>query len=190
MPGCDGSSRAFVEAIQNAGACEQDALRPCLAPTEPIRVGDERSWVEARPPSGESRSVHLRYELDYGADSPIGRQSFALEVTPESFASQLASARTFVLVEEAEWLKAQGLGQRVGHGDLLVFDHRGVLGNTLRFPDECVRHKTLDLVGDLALMGCDLAAEVVAYRSGHRLNAQLASALLARCRNASRSQAA
>jgi UDP-3-O-[3-hydroxymyristoyl] N-acetylglucosamine deacetylase len=76
-------------------------------------------------------------------------------------------------------MKAQGLGQRATCQDLLVFDSRGPIDNRLRFPDECVRHKLADMVGDLALAGCDLVGRFVAFRSGHRLNAELVRAIVA-----------
>ncbi len=76
-------------------------------------------------------------------------------------------------------LRSQGLGARVTCRDLLVFDEHGPIDNPLRFPDECVRHKTLDLIGDLALAGCDLSGHFVAHCSGHRLNAELVALLLA-----------
>jgi UDP-3-O-acyl-N-acetylglucosamine deacetylase len=83
-----------------------------------------------------------------------------------------------MLKAEADWLRSQGLGQRATSRDLLVFDDQGPVDNPLRFPDECVRHKLLDLVGDLALAGCDLMGHFVAHRSGHRLNAELVRVLL------------
>jgi UDP-3-O-acyl-N-acetylglucosamine deacetylase len=117
--------------------------------------------------------------LDYGNESPIGRQTIQMALSPEEFCRELAPARTFILQQEAEWLRQQGLGQRVTCNDLLVFDDAGPIDNPLRFEDECVRHKTLDLVGDLALAGCDIHGHLVAFRSGHRLNAELVRALLA-----------
>ena len=101
-----------------------------------------------------------------------------LIVTPDSFRSELAPARTFLLQSEAEWLRSRGLGSRVTPRDILVFGDQGPLENELRFEDECVRHKALDLIGDLALAGCDLVGHIIAYRSGHRLNADLVQALL------------
>jgi UDP-3-O-acyl-N-acetylglucosamine deacetylase len=80
---------------------------------------------------------------------------------------------------EAEWLRSRGLGSRVTARDVLVFNDTGPIDNELRFDDECVRHKALDLVGDLALAGCQMIGNVVAYRSGHRLNAELVRVLLA-----------
>lgn len=176
MPGCDGSSKAFVDALSSAGLVTQNSLRSRVVVTEVTRVGDDEGWVEAWPEEGAG--LFLKYRLDYGKVRSIGRQTFELEVTPESFRDELSSARTFLLKQEADWLRGQGLGKRVTYQDLLIFDEHGPIENELRFGDECVRHKTLDLVGDLALAGCDLAGRIVAYRSGHRLNAELVKALL------------
>jgi UDP-3-O-acyl N-acetylglucosamine deacetylase len=177
MPGCDGSALPFVQAIDRAGVVSQGALRPQLVVREPLRLGSAESWVEARP--ARSGGLSLKFRLDYGAASAIGRQTLELVVTPDSFRRELASSRTFMLREEADWLVAQGLGQRVTAHDLLIFDQQGPVDNTLRYRDECVRHKALDLVGDLSLAGCDLVGHFVAHRSGHRLNAELVRALLA-----------
>ena len=119
------------------------------------------------------------YQLDYGPENPIGRQTFELaSLTPTTFRAELAASRTFVLRAEAEAFRQQGLGQRTTYQDLLVFGPTGPIDNTLRFADECARHKMLDVVGDLALAGCDLAGSVTARRSGHRLNAALCESLL------------
>jgi UDP-3-O-[3-hydroxymyristoyl] N-acetylglucosamine deacetylase len=177
MPGCDGSCLPFVEVLQTAGVVEQNALRRRQTIRRVIRVGDQRSWIEARPCC--SNKMVLRYELDYGGLSAIGRQSLEVSLSPRHFHLNLAPSRTFVLEAEAAAIKAQGLGQRATCKDLLVFGPGGPIDNQLRFPDECVRHKMVDMVGDLALAGCDLAGRFVAYRSGHRLNAELVRAILA-----------
>jgi UDP-3-O-[3-hydroxymyristoyl] N-acetylglucosamine deacetylase len=176
MPGCDGSSLPFVEAIMSAGFVEQKTVRPTLFVREVTRLGNDESWVEARPATSGGLSV--KFHLDYGSTTAIGRQTLTLPVTPDSFRRELAPARTFMLKSEADWLLAQGLGTRATLKDLLVFDAEGPIDNELRFRDECVRHKTLDLVGDLALAGCDLVGHFVAFRSGHRLNAEMVRVLL------------
>src|SRR5262249_62232550 len=94
-----------------------------------------------------------------------------------SCAQALACCRTFLLEAEAADLRAQGLGSRTTTADLLVFGPRGPIDNTLRFADEPARHKVLDLVGDLSLLGADLCGHVVAYRSGHPLNVELVGVL-------------
>jgi UDP-3-O-[3-hydroxymyristoyl] N-acetylglucosamine deacetylase len=176
MPGCDGSSLPFVEALSAAGVVTQNALRTALVVREVTRLGDIDSWIEARPSAGPGMSVKFR--IDYGSGNAIGRQTLTLPITPDSFRRELAPSRTFMLKSEADWLLAQGLGNRASVKDLLVFDNDGPIDNELRYRDECVRHKALDLVGDLALAGCDLVGHFVAHRSGHRLNAELVRVLL------------
>jgi UDP-3-O-acyl-N-acetylglucosamine deacetylase len=139
-------------------------------------VVDDETWVEARPVRGDRLAI--KYKLDYGPNNPIGRQTIELKVSPSSFRTELASARTFILAEEAEWLRQRGLGSRVTNQDLLVFGPEGPIENELRMENECVRHKALDLVGDLALAGCDLVGHFIAHKSGHRLNAELVKVLL------------
>ncbi|MGA2797023.1 MAG: UDP-3-O-acyl-N-acetylglucosamine deacetylase [Thermoguttaceae bacterium] len=176
MPGMDGSSLPFVEAFQTAGIVEQDSVRAQKIIRRVIRQGDQQSWIEARPCC--SGKMILQYELDYGGGNPIGRQSLEISLSPRYFHMNLAPSRTFMMESEANALKEQGLGQRVTCKDLLVFDGKGPIDNQLRFPDECVRHKMVDMVGDLALAGCDLIGRFIAFRSGHRLNAELVQKIL------------
>jgi UDP-3-O-[3-hydroxymyristoyl] N-acetylglucosamine deacetylase len=176
LPGLDGSALGFVAALDEAGVEPLGAPLEPLVVTEPVRVGDDTAWIEALPPRFAGLSVE--YELDYGP-GPIGRQTLAVQITPESYRTELAAARTFITLEEAARLRAAGLALDVGLQDLLVFDEHGPVGNTLRWPDECVRHKVLDLVGDLALVGRPVHAHVRASRSGHRLNGVLAARLAA-----------
>ena len=178
MPGVDGSSRPFVEALDRAGYVELPVPRRRIVVRDVLRVGTDDCWIEARP--SIQQGLDVEYRLDYGDTGPMGRQTFRLTVTPRAFRDSLAPSRTFLLKEEAEGLLALGLGERVSPRDVLVFGPEGPMENRLRFEDECARHKTLDLIGDLALARCDVVASIVAYRSGHRLNAELARALLAR----------
>jgi UDP-3-O-[3-hydroxymyristoyl] N-acetylglucosamine deacetylase len=176
MPGCDGSSLAFVDALDKAGVVEQDQPARQLRATRTIRVGDEQNWIEARPPRGTGLSVS--FELDFAANAAIGRQSIRLDVHPATFRTELAPCRTFILEEDAKAMIAHGIGTRVTTQNLLIFGPNGPIENKLRFDNECVRHKVLDVVGDLALTGCDVVADVVACRSGHKLHAALAQRLL------------
>ena len=177
LPGCDGSSKPFVEALLAAGIERQDwPVRRLIVP-DVTRVGNDDNWVEARPT--KRPGLALKYRLDYGSENPIGKQTLELRITPDSFQRELAPARTFLMQEEAEWLRSRGLGARVTARDVLVFNDTGLIDNELRFEDECVRHKALDLLGDLALAGCEIVGQIVAYRSGHRLNADLVRVLLA-----------
>lgn len=176
MPGCDGSSLPFVEALDRAGVVEQPKEKPRLVVRQIVRLGSDRCWLEVRP-SNTGQTV-LSYRLDYGDGGPIGRQAKTVALTPENFRCQLAPCRTFMLKQEAEWLLAQGYGHRASCRDLLVFDETGPVGNQLRFHDECVRHKLLDMVGDLALAGCQLIGHFIAYRSGHRMNTEMVRTLV------------
>ena len=110
-------------------------------------------------------------------DSWDYEQTYALDVTPDSFRRQLAACRTFIPQDAAQAMVAAGLGLRVTPQDLLIFGPHGPIENTLRFPDECVRHKMLDVIGDLALTGCEIVGHVVGYRCGHALHAELAGRL-------------
>jgi UDP-3-O-acyl N-acetylglucosamine deacetylase len=176
MPGCDGSALPFVEALDTAEPVFQPAPRSQLRVRDTTRLGSDDCWIEAQPSTAPGLS--LKFRIDYGRDTAIGRQTFSLDVTPQTFRRELAPARTFMLKDEADWLQSQGLGTRATSRDLLVFDNNGPIDNELRFRDECVRHKALDLLGDFALAGCDMNGQFVAHRSGHRLNAEMVRALL------------
>ena len=176
MPGCDGSALPFVAALDAAGVVEQDEPVRRICVHRAIRVGDQNNWIEAQPARGAGLSIS--FELDYGVHTAVGRQSFALRVNPDSFRTELAPCRTFILEEVAQAMAARGIGTRVTPKNLLIFTSAGPIENSLRFDNECVRHKVLDIVGDLALTGCDVTADVVAYRSGHKLHAELAGRLL------------
>jgi UDP-3-O-[3-hydroxymyristoyl] N-acetylglucosamine deacetylase/3-hydroxyacyl-[acyl-carrier-protein] dehydratase len=175
-PGCDGSSRAFVEALIEAGTVELDREREALVIDRPVAVREGAAVLAAHPGHGDG--LVLGYHLDYGRESPIGAQSFFLDVSPETFRAELATSRTFLLEAEAHALREAGIGSRATTSDLLIFGADGVIDNELRYPDECVRHKILDMVGDLALLDKDLYGHVVAHRSGHQLNAVLVRRLI------------
>jgi len=180
VPALDGSCLPFVERLRSGGIAEQDAIRDVCTIREVVRVVDGDSELLALPPL-DPRSEHLEivYDLDYGSDTPIGRQTYRVLVTPETFEANIAPARTFVLEREAEELRAAGLGLHLSYDELLVIGRDGPIQNRLRFPDECVRHKVLDLIGDLALFGRSLAGRVHARKSGHALNHELVRALCA-----------
>lgn len=176
LPGCDGSCGAFVEALDAAGVVTLDAPRPVLVIDKAVRLGNDDAWIEAN--AATAPGISIDFTIDYGSTSPIGKQRLALSIRPDAFRDELARSRTFMLKAEAEWVQSQGLAQRTTAADLLVFDETGPIDNQLRFPDECVRHKILDMIGDLALAGCDLYGHFTAYRSGHRLNGELVHSLL------------
>lgn len=181
LPGLDGSSIAFVDAILQAGTVVQQENRARILIDESIRIGDDKSWIEAHPASEKAQnSLTISYELDYPQQTQIGQQHIQLEITPASFREELAGARTFLLQHEADWLRDQGIGRRVTYRDVLVFGEQGLIDNNLHFDNECVRHKALDVLGDLALIGCDIVGTIKAHRSGHILNAAMVSELTKR----------
>ena len=176
VPIMDGSAQPFVSLVERAGVVEQDAPRRPFVVRHTVCVKHGDAMLLASP--GPLGRLMVNYDLDYGLNSPIGRHRRVVDVTPDSFREELAASRTFLLAEEAEQLRSQGIGSRVGYGDLLIFGPEGVIDNTLRFEDECVRHKILDLIGDLTLLGSPLEGHLVAIKSGHRLNAELVRGLI------------
>jgi UDP-3-O-acyl N-acetylglucosamine deacetylase len=174
-PGLDGSTGAFVRALLEAGTHLQAPRRPVWHVPRRIVVQSGGASLAIHPVPGSEFLV--TYFLDYGLTSPIARQVHTQTVTPSSFATELAHCRTFLLESEALALRRLGMGSRTTPADLLIFGPHGPIQNTLRYANEPARHKVLDIIGDLALLGVDLAGHVVAYRSGHPLNAELSRLL-------------
>jgi UDP-3-O-acyl N-acetylglucosamine deacetylase len=176
MPGMDGSSQPFVTALFDAGRTRQSAFKPTFRVLHKTRVEHGDAWIEATPVNGNE--TILSYQLTYENSPAIGSQTFTTSLTRSSFIEKVASARTFLLASEAEQLKEQGLGGRVTYSDVLVFDDSGPVNNRLRFPNECARHKMLDMIGDFALSGKHLIGSFTASRSGHLLNSKMIFALI------------
>lgn len=174
LPGGDGSGQPFVEAIQSAGVVEQDAAREPLVIRKPVQVTLDGATLAALP--GPADHLDILYEFE--APAPIGRQVVSFRLGDDDFAGQLAPARTFVFEHEARELRARGMGAHLTPKDLLVIAPDGPVDNAFRFADECARHKALDLIGDLMLVGRPIRGRVVAYKSGHALNHMLARKLL------------
>ena len=174
-PGLDGSAQQFVQVLQEAGTVLQPARRELWRVASPIVLTAGTATLALHPAT--DNELTLSYFLDYGPQSPIARQVHTQTLTPAAFTRDIAPCRTFILESEAEELRRQGLGARTTAADLLVFGPRGPIDNQLRFANEPSRHKVLDMVGDLALLGVDLAGHVVACRSGHPLNVELVRTL-------------
>ncbi|MFK7734745.1 MAG: UDP-3-O-acyl-N-acetylglucosamine deacetylase [Pirellulaceae bacterium] len=178
MPGFDGSSHRLSLALSSAGQVELTEPRTTFVADSTIEICDEDKLIRLEPPTEpDSNALFVEYQLDYGANSPIGQSTFATQVTPEIYAQEIAPARTFISAADAAKLQLAGIATHVSERDLLVFDEQGPVNNELRFPDECARHKALDVLGDLALAGVHLIGRITAIRSGHQLNGQLASAI-------------
>lgn len=175
-PVFDGSAAQFVFLLDCAGKVVQDTPRPVIEVLRTVRVTDGDAFAELRPgPSG----LDMALSIDFAAVA-IGRQALSLRLTPQSFRHELARARTFTLAEEIDRMRATGLAQGGSLDNAVVVDQARVLNPAgLRVPDEFVRHKLLDAVGDLALAGAPLRGRFIAHRSGHTLNNRLLRALLA-----------
>jgi len=178
LPGLDGSALGFVKTLTAAGTVELDVPRAALTIRSAVTVTAGDATLIARPIEGENTA--FEYRLNCGPEHPVPAQAFAATLTPERFTTEIAAARTFIAAAEIPALRAAGYGERVDASDLLVFEEDGsVRGNAARFDDEPARHKLLDMVGDFALLGCDLHAEVVSDRGGHALNRDLCRAIRA-----------
>ena len=155
----------------------QIARRPIWAVESPVVVSAGGATVGLHPT--EQAGLQATYMLDCGTIGPIPHQTFTLDVQPEEFMREVAGCRTFVTAAEADMLRSQGIGRHLSAADLLVFGNHGPIDNHLRFANEPARHKVLDMIGDLALCGFDLAGHAIGYRSGHALNVELARQLTA-----------
>ncbi len=176
MPIMDGSARPFVQAIEGAGTRPLGREIAWLSVERPLTVEDQGAWVRFEPPAAAGPAV-LDYTIVY--DHPaIGTQSLALPLTPEAFASGIAPARTFGFLKDVDGLRARGLALGASLDNTVALDDDGVVNPPLRFPDEFVRHKLLDLAGDLALLGRPFLGRATAFRAGHALHLKAVRALL------------
>ena len=167
----DGSALPFVRMIEEAGIVELSAHRKIFSVSEPISVVEKHRSITVLPYSG------LRITFTSSNPHPLlGVQCAEYEISSEVFIREIAPARTIGFMDEVAMLKENGLGLGGSLENTLVYDEETNL-NPLRFSDELVRHKILDVLGDLALLGCPLRGHVVAVQSGHSLNTALAAKL-------------
>jgi UDP-3-O-[3-hydroxymyristoyl] N-acetylglucosamine deacetylase len=174
LPILDGSAAPWVDAILQAGIQALAGRRRFMKITRPVEVRDGARWIRVLPFEG----LRLRYVIDFPIPA-LGRQSRELSLTPEKYRRELGSARTFCLAQEVDQLRARGLALGGSLENAVVFGADGPLNDSLRYEDEAVRHKMLDLVGDLALLGAPLLGLVEAHAAGHAMHVALAQAILA-----------
>ncbi len=174
VPAMDGSAAPFVFLIECAGVVEQDTFRRVIEILKPIRVSDETRAISVIP----AESFSLRCEIDF--DHPaLGYQSVVFDPLRTTFRNELSRARTFCMETDVEGIRAAGMGLGGSLENTVVLGKDGVLNEEgLRYPDEFVRHKALDCIGDLYLAGAPILGHVHSERSGHRFNHALLSALL------------
>ena len=174
VPVLDGSAAPFVILLHEAG------LRPLAVPRLYIKVPQAGRGGARREERAPRPAEHFEVSYTIGFDHPLLRhQAFSLRVTPRSFTEPIAPARTFGFLREVEMLRKSGLALGGSLENAVVIGETGVLNNKLRFEDEFVRHKILDAIGDLALLGHPLLGRLEANRAGHALHAAVAQKLLA-----------
>jgi UDP-3-O-[3-hydroxymyristoyl] N-acetylglucosamine deacetylase/3-hydroxyacyl-[acyl-carrier-protein] dehydratase len=167
-PAVDGSAKGLVDALRGAGITAQEPARRINRVVRPFTYGDERGQIACFPHTG----FRISYTLQY-PNTKIGCQYREVDVTPQVIADEIAPARTFCLMEEVEALRSANLALGGSLENALVVDGDKVVNEPLRFPDEFVRHKILDLVGDLATLGGAIQGHFVALKTGHRHNIAL-----------------
>ncbi len=173
IPIMDGSAAPFIYLIHEAGIRSLSASRSYMELSRPVSVGDDGRFVAAYP----CDRLRLTYTINF--DHPLLKhQEYSVEVDESSFVEDIAPARTFGFLKDVELMRQAGLALGGSLDNAVVLGETGVLNNPLRFPDEFVRHKILDLLGDLVLLGKPLRAHVVALRAGHALHTRLVKALL------------
>jgi len=169
LPVGDGSAKPFVDALLDAGLLELDAERELVTITEPVTYRDKDVTVTILP----ADELRLSFTIDY-PNRTIGTQYRSVVITGDSFVSEIAPARTFCALHEVELLQAQGLIKGGSLENAIVIGDERILNDELRFDDEFVRHKILDLLGDLFLLGKFVKAHVIAIKSGHAAHVEFA----------------
>jgi UDP-3-O-[3-hydroxymyristoyl] N-acetylglucosamine deacetylase len=174
LPILDGSAQPFIEMLAQAGIRRLRKRRRYLRVVKPLEVSEGGRRIGIYP----ADNFHVRCFVEY-AHPAVGAQEVKMRVSRESFSRMLAPARTFGFVQDFEGLRRMGLIRGGSLDNAIVLNEGGVMNGPLRFPDEFGRHKALDLIGDLALVGRPLLARVEAHKAGHALHTQLVTRLLA-----------
>jgi UDP-3-O-[3-hydroxymyristoyl] N-acetylglucosamine deacetylase len=166
LPIMDGSAASFVYLLKQAGLRKLNEARKVLAVKRAVDFEQDGKYIKARPYDG----FRVDYTIEF-AHPMIGTQRVEMEVTPENFVSEIAKARTFGFLKEVDYLHANGLALGGSLDNAIVLDEYGVLNaEGLRFKDEFVRHKILDFVGDMAVLGAPLEGHFEVFASGHAMN--------------------
>jgi UDP-3-O-[3-hydroxymyristoyl] N-acetylglucosamine deacetylase len=175
IPVFDGSADVFVKLLQKAGIRIQGEPRKFIKVKRPIELFDKDMLISVVP--------YPRLRITYTIDFPhplLRNQTKTIDLSPENFIKEIAPARTFCLYEEVEYLRKQGLAKGGSLENAVVLGKDGIYNESLRFEDECVRHKILDLLGDLALLGTRILGHIKVYKGGHQLHSNLVREILTR----------
>jgi len=174
IPILDGSSIELTSLILKGGIAKQSKKRPYIRITRPIVLSDGHADIAAFPYNGRriTYRIHFNHHL-------LGEQKLSLELNEESFAIEIAPARTFGFLKDVEYLKANGFARGGSFDNAIILGENGILNSSgLRFKDEFVRHKILDLIGDLSLLGYPIYGHIIANKSGHTTNLKFLKKLL------------
>lgn len=174
VPIMDGSAQPFVKVMLKSGIIQQDKIKSHIKILDTVEIREKDKFIKIEP----SPFPYITYIMDY--DHPmLNKQEFVYHYSIESFIKDIAPARTFGFLKDVEALQKMGLGMGGSLENVVVLDDDAILNKEgLRFKDEFIRHKVLDLIGDLSLMSMSFIGHITAYRSGHNLNTRLASAIL------------
>lgn len=173
IPIIDGSAEPFLNKILGSGIVIQPFSAPILKILKPIKIYTNNSICELLP----RKSLRLTVSIDF-AHSAIGPQTYAVDLDPENFKTEIAPARTFGFLNEREQLWEKGLALGASTENVLVYSESGIINQgKMRFSDECVRHKLLDAIGDLSLCGAFIEGELVSFRGGHSIHLALLRSL-------------
>jgi UDP-3-O-[3-hydroxymyristoyl] N-acetylglucosamine deacetylase len=173
LPILDGSARPFVDMIQSAGIRKQRRLRSYMRIRRELELREGNKFIAVYPANS--------YSVSYTIDFPhhlIGRETFRVDLTDGNYLREIAPARTFGFLHEADAMRQQGLIRGASTDNAIVLTPEGLMNPPLRYADEFVRHKVLDLIGDLALVGKQILGNIVADRAGHAMHTALVSKLL------------
>jgi UDP-3-O-[3-hydroxymyristoyl] N-acetylglucosamine deacetylase len=175
-PILDGDALSYFKLLEEAGAKEKDGARKAIRVTKSVEIAIKDAQIRLLP----SDTPQYSYKLDYSNTKAIGKQSYTMTLTRENFAREIAPARTFGFMQELDALTKMGLGRGASLENTLAIDGDIVVNkNLMRFPDEFVRHKILDAIGDMALAGGPLIARFEGVKSGHTTNNAVLRALFA-----------
>ena len=172
VPILDGSAKPFIDLILQSGLRQQRKKRSFLRILREVEVREGNKFIAAYPASGYA----VQYKINFA--EPIGEQSFGIDLSRDLYRQELAAARTFGFLREEKAMRNMGLIRGASEENVIVVTETGVKNGPLRYEDEFVRHKVLDLIGDLALLGRQVIGRIVADRAGHAMHTALVSRLL------------
>ena len=165
IPIMDGSAISFVMMIEEAGIEELSAPKKFIKITKEVKIEEKEKFAVLKP----SEDISFEFEINF-AHPAIGNQKYLFDFSTQNYIDEIARARTFGFLKEVQYLRSIGLALGGSLDNAIVLDDKGILNDSLRFPDEFVRHKILDAIGDMSLMGANFIGEYKAFASGHHLN--------------------